>query len=97
MELSYPPDVSHVFITSRTAAEWVSKALRKHHDTSQATAVIKGLSIPELTYHEKQRFPRPPRGTPWRPPRVRRADTGRFPAAPQVPCHVGSSLFVMVP
>lgn len=55
LELGYPPEESHVFLTSRTIAEWVSEATRKHYDTSQATAFVKGLGIQELEYHPTQR------------------------------------------
>jgi hypothetical protein len=52
-ELRHDPSTCLVFIPSRTVAEWVSEALRKHHETSQATAKLKELSLPELSYSDR--------------------------------------------
>jgi hypothetical protein len=51
----YPPESCSVFIPSKVAAAWVSDVLREHYDTGRASAKLKELAIPELTYEPKQR------------------------------------------
>ncbi|MBV8557873.1 MAG: PriCT-2 domain-containing protein [Planctomycetaceae bacterium] len=93
LESGYPPDESHVFITSMTVAEWVSEATRKPYESGPAQAFVKQLQIPELEYRPEQRKVegKPHRGWVWKGVKAGNLPLFNFKPADPALTHVGAS------
>jgi len=76
------PDRAWLKIPSRTMAEIVSEAMRKHFETSTSTTFVKGLGIFELTQIRREDF----RGWMWRGQAEAESDCNLFaPPPPRKP------------